>query len=417
MNIHDLRQAQALYIERLEDKIKERSQYHAIRNQFVKDFNINKISLLEKDDYVIGKGNHASFCYRIERDLDCLGRIKGARASKFGLYYGKTKSDPIKKYRNTAKWSGTPDEANEKIKKSIIELIIAGSNNDIVSIKKNKISPMFKGKILATYYPERFLNVFSEAHLDHFITFFDLDTPELLNADALLKRNVLIDFKNQDVVMRDWSIDLFSDFLYTEYPRRPIIEDDTKPKKKKKISNPILDDYRTPDFPPNPVASEIALNILPFVAPNPRTTNPNNNSKPDYEKINRQNKKLGDRGEKVVLDFEKERLKNTIYKDKVDRVSLKSDSLGYDILSFEQDGKERYIEVKATRSKVGNVNFFLTINELKTAQEKENYYIYLVYDILSKEPKIWIIGNPFNPDNENVNLEPINFKVSIKVDY
>ena len=35
--------------------------------------------------------------------------------------------------------------------------------------------------------------------------------------------------------------------------------------------------------------------------------------------------------------------------------------------------------------------------------------------ILSKEPKIWIIGNPFNPVNKNINLEPINFKVSIKV--
>ena len=109
------------------------------------------------------------------------------------------------------------------------------------------------------------------------------------------------------------------------------------------------------------------------------------------------------------------RLKNTVYEDQVERVSLKSDSLGYDILSFEEDGKERYIEVKATRSKVGNANFFLTINEFKTAQEKENYYIYLVYDILSKEPKIWIIGNPFNPENNNINLEPINFKVSIKV--
>ncbi|HEX8577919.1 MAG TPA: DUF3883 domain-containing protein, partial [Flavobacterium sp.] len=146
----------------------------------------------------------------------------------------------------------------------------------------------------------------------------------------------------------------------------------------------------------------------------PRTNNSNNNSKPDYEKINRLNKKLGDRGEKVVLDFEIARLKSTIYKDQVERVSLKSDSLGYDILSFEENGKERYIEVKATRSKVGDANFFLTINELKTAQEKENYYIYLVYDILSKEPKIWIVGNPFNPENKNVNIEPINYKISIR---
>lgn len=408
MNIHDLRQAQADFTNRKDEILEGRKSLYKKRDAFTRHFTSKKIALLGIDEYVIGMGEN-TFCRKIERDLDGLGRIIGATAFKFGVYFGKTESDPNFIYRNTKIWGDNPFEAHGNITQAILKLIEDGRKEDIQALVKSKISPMFKGKILSTYYPERYLNVFSNDHLKFFLKSFDLDTRTSLNADPVVKREILLDFKINDPVMRNWSADMFMIFLYEYYPKRPT--------EKQTVEIDLLEGYYNPDFPENPVASEIALNILPFVASNPRATNPNNNSKPDYEKINRLNKKLGDRGEKVVLDFEKERLKNTNYKEKVKRVSLKSDSLGYDILSFDENGKERYIEVKATRSKVGDANFFLTLNEFKTAQEKENYYIYLVYDILSKEPKIWIIGNPFNPENNHINLEPINFKVSIKVDY
>lgn len=408
MNIHDLRQAQADFTKRIDDILEGRKSFYKKRDAFTRHFSSKKIALLGIDEYVIGKGEH-TFCRKIERDLDGLGRIIGATAFKFGVYFGKTESDPNFIYRNTKIWGDNPFEAHGNITQAILKLIEDGRKEDIQAIVKSKISPMFKGKILSTYYPERYLNVFSNDHLKYFLKSFDLDTRNSLNADPVVKREILLDFKNNDPVMRNWSADMFMIFLYEYYPKRPT--------EKQTVEIDLLEGYYNPDFPENPVASEIALNILPFIAPSPRATNSNNNSKPDYEKINRLNKKLGDRGEKIVKDFEVKRLENLNKHDLaelVDRVSLKSDNLGFDILSFEEDGAERYIEVKATRSTVGDANFFLTINELKTAQEKENYYIYLVYEILSKEPKIWIINNPFNPENKNVNLEPINFKVSIK---
>ena len=406
MNLHDLRQAQANFALRLDEILENRKSLYKKREVFTKYFNIEKINKMSIEEYVIGMGEN-TFCRKIERDLDGLGRIIGATAFKFGVYYGKTETDPNYIYRSTNIWGDNPFEAHSNITQAILKIIEDGRKEDILAIVKSKISPMFKGKILSTYYPERYLNIFSNEHLKYFLKSFDLDTRATLKADPVVKREILLQFKNSDPVMKNWSADMFMIFLYEFYPKRPI---EIKPKEVD-----LLQGYYNPDFPANPVGTEIALNILPFVIQTPRLSNPNNNSKPDYEKINRLNKKLGDRGEKVVLDFEKERLKKTIYKDQVERVSLISDSLGYDILSFEEDGKERYIEVKATSSKVGDANFFLTINELKTAQEKENYYIYLVYDIFSREPKIWIIDNPFNPENININIEPINFKVSIKV--
>lgn len=406
MNLHDLRQAQANFASQYDKIFEERKNLFKKRDAFVKNFNLQKIEMMHIDEYVLGIKKDA-FCRIIERNLDGLGRITGSNAFKFGIYFGKTKQDPEVIYRNSSIWGESPEIAFNNIKPAIIRLINDGINENIDSIVKNKISPMFKGKILSIYYPERYLNVFSDEHLKYFIKSFDLDNKITLKLDPVLKRELLLDFKNNDIVMKNWSTDMFSVFLYNFYPKRP-------------TKNPIqvvdiLEDYYEPNFPPNPTGSEIVLNILPFAAPISNEKKQNKNSKPDYEKSNRLNKKLGDRGEKVVLDFERERLKNSIYKDQVERVSLISDSLGYDIKSFEEDGQKRYIEVKATRSKVGDANFFLTINELITSKEKENYYIYLVYEILSDSPKIWIIDNPFNPENININIEPINFKVSIKV--
>lgn len=408
MNLHDLRQAQANYTERIEDVKKSREKLHKLRKKFVKDFSLEYLATMPIEKYVIGQGT-TTFCRRLERELDGLGRILGSNAFKFGVYYGRTKEDATKEYRNSKKWGNSPETAYAAIRPALIQLIKDGKENNLKGIIKNKLSPTFKGKILSTYYPERYLNVFSNDHLNYFLKFFDLDTPELIKSNPVYKREALLKFKNEDEVMQDWSADLFSDFLYGEYPKRPT--------KKTNIPNDVLEDYLNPKFPINPIASEVVLDILPnIVQPNQRN-NRSNNSKPDYEKKNRVNKKLGDRGEKIVKDFEEKRLKELNRPDlakKVDRVSLKSDSYGYDILSYEEDDSERYIEVKATRSKVGDANFFLTINELNTAKEKPNYYIYVVFDILSKNPKIWIVNNPFNPENTDINLTPISYRVSIK---
>ena len=116
------------------------------------------------------------------------------------------------------------------------------------------------------------------------------------------------------------------------------------------------------------------------------------------------------------MDLEAKRLKGVGRPDlikRIKRVSLESDSYGYDIHSFENNGTNRFIEVKATRASVGNANFFLTANELKTAMQNDNYFIYMVYDIMSESPKVWSIKNPFNPENKNVVKTSINYRVTI----
>lgn len=213
--------------------------------------------------------------------------------------------------------------------------------------------------------------------------------------------------------MKKWSVDLFANFLYTEYPGRP-----PKQGQSSNDNSEPLTDYRTPDFPANPTPTFIDLNIIPpnFSDTTTHSKGSLSRGNPDYEKEARKLKTLGDRGEKIVMDLERKRLTDVGRKDlvkKIERVSLKSDSLGYDILSFEKDGAKRFIEVKATRSKIGSANFFYTANELQTAQKYDNYFIYMVYDVTSESPKVWAIKNPFNPENKNTVKTPINYRVTI----
>ena len=82
-------------------------------------------------------------------------------------------------------------------------------------------------------------------------------------------------------------------------------------------------------------------------------------------------------------------------------------------MSVNPDGSPRYIEVKATQSKVGDMTFYYTSHELETARKYGSaYYLYVVYEVTSHMPKIWVRQNPFI--NDELELEPIKYRVNLK---
>jgi len=57
----------------------------------------------------------------------------------------------------------------------------------------------------------------------------------------------------------------------------------------------------------------------------------------------------------------------------------KGDGLGYDVLSFDESGNEKYIEVKTTMGG-SHAPFYITANELAVSDRyKENYWLYRVF--------------------------------------
>jgi len=417
-----LKQEQANFEEMISKIIQSKKEVLKFRNKFVKYFNKDKISKMTVQEYALGyekNENELNFCYGLETQLKALGWMIGGTSRKFGVWYGIEKNDTLVKFRIVKKL-GTKNKqaALNKIRKAILDLLKAGKIRDIEAIRSNILSPMFKGKILSTYYPEKYLNIFSKKHLLYYVNKLNIITEEIEKKDEVELREVILDYKNKNEIYSKWSVDIFVDSLI-DYYGSPKIEEKGSQQELKEQSTSQLKKYKRLVFPIIQKPELINLKIESLT----KTTNtlkkkPNSIiiPSPNYELDNIRNNQIGERGEKVVMDFEKERLKQfpKLIK-KIKQVSLTSNHYGYDIKSFNDDETPRYIEVKTTTSKIGDANFFLTINELNKAKELENYCIYIVYEISSSSPKIWILGNPFNPENKKISLIPFNFKVSIKV--
>ena len=96
----------------------------------------------------------------------------------------------------------------------------------------------------------------------------------------------------------------------------------------------------------------------------------------DWSQKQTTTKLLGDAGEELVIEFEKEKLKSAKLFEKAELVTKVKDGCGYDVLSFDANGNEIHIEVKTT---TGNEDepFYFSINEKEfLEQHPENYFLY-----------------------------------------
>ena len=96
------------------------------------------------------------------------------------------------------------------------------------------------------------------------------------------------------------------------------------------------------------------------------------------------NKYLGSIGETVVVQHERNSLEiagHSKLAKAVEQVSAtKGDSTGYDILSFNEDGSEKYIEVKTTKSQISS-KFFISENQIRVSElHPMKYWLYRLYD-------------------------------------
>ncbi len=131
--------------------------------------------------------------------------------------------------------------------------------------------------------------------------------------------------------------------------------------------------------------------------------------KVDFVRREANNKHLGNLGELLVLrseiDFLESQGLHNLAK-KVRHVSaLDGDGLGYDILSFSVDGKEKKIEVKTSRGDI-NRAFFLTKTELNISiSNADSYFIYRLFDFDTElnVANYYVIQGDLN---KVLNLEP-----------
>ena len=363
------------------------------REYFVNKFTLTNIINMTLDEFVIGKAEiddkgRETFCYLLERSMQNLGQMLGAFVSKFGVWYAKEEG----MYKYTQKYGSNLEEAFEKLKQEISFLLVNAYNNNYEEINKCEIANIFKGKILSTYFPEKYLCIFDEEDVDKFLNLLGIQY-DMYIVDSIEKKKLLLQaYKENNELLKEYSDYYFLRFLY-------------------KTFKGDLEEKHT-------VSGEIDYNIefVDFEYVKKHETAKRNNYRSretDYEKINRNKKDVGNRGENAILRYEINKLKRIGLNDLAEQVDLcENDAVGYDIVSFDEHGNEIHIEVKTNSTSKNCLDFYLTSNELEKLMEDEKYYIYYLYNIKNK-PKCHIINKDKILSRKDEFFEPVIYKINI----
>ena len=134
--------------------------------------------------------------------------------------------------------------------------------------------------------------------------------------------------------------------------------------------------------------------------------------KRDYFAREAQNRSLGQAGEVFALDFERWRLVQLGAGQLAEKVKHaaadEGDGLGYDIRSFEPDGRERFIEVKTTAFGE-RTPFFVSANEARFARDyADRFHLYRLFEFRAT-PRMFELSGPIE---QHCMLDPVSYRAS-----
>ncbi len=118
----------------------------------------------------------------------------------------------------------------------------------------------------------------------------------------------------------------------------------------------------------------------------------------NYLEREQRNSDLGTKGEKLVLDYERWRLSNlgrNSLAEKVEWIAQHHDGAGFDILSKNANGTDKYIEVKTTKL-TKHTPIFFTKNEFEfSLKNRESFNLYRVFNF-NDNPKLFALNGCFD---------------------
>ncbi len=134
----------------------------------------------------------------------------------------------------------------------------------------------------------------------------------------------------------------------------------------------------------------------------------------DYAAREARNSSLGQAGEELVVKFERYRLAKEGRDNlaaKVEHVARdRGDGLGFDVLSFDADGQEKFIEVKTTAF-AKETPFYASASEIRFAQKNaSSFFVYRLFEF-RKTPKCYTLPGMIE---DHCALDPISYRCSFR---
>jgi hypothetical protein len=132
----------------------------------------------------------------------------------------------------------------------------------------------------------------------------------------------------------------------------------------------------------------------------------------NYLEREARNASLGAAGERFVLEAEHRRLWDAGHRHLAERIehvaATQGDGHGYDIVSYELDGRERLIEVKTT-SFGAMTPFFASAKEVAVSEAREEFYLYRVFKFRDRPRVFWLQGSL----RLSCVLDPVQFRAAL----
>lgn len=133
----------------------------------------------------------------------------------------------------------------------------------------------------------------------------------------------------------------------------------------------------------------------------------------DYLEREARNRSLGLAGELLVMEYEARRLHELGAKKLADRIEhisrTKGDGTGFDIFSFDGDGRERFIEVKTT-AYAAETPFFVSPNEVDFSSEQSGkFHLYRLF-AFRERPQMFMLPGAVAA---NCLLDPVSYRATL----
>lgn len=371
-------------------------------DDFINKYNTSYISIMNIDDYVVGKGKK-SFCYFIENETKEFGKISGRTTAyqKFVIYYDKNKKDYLfgdSRIKQRKGFGGNINDIFVKVKEELIKVINASNNDDYKSIESSLLNRQFKNKIAYLYNRGKEIPIYGSDDLSSFLTIFEI--PFSINESIESKRKKLYEYYDKNI-RNEFKISpfIFMKFLYSSLGLRKYVRDNDNDKIKFvnsfKVNN--INKYTLKEINNE---KDLLDNQNHSINNKPRLYNEDNNII---------KKQIGRKAEEIVYSYLLEHSKEMNISSIIKEYEI-DDTKGYDISYKTNDNNEYFIEVKGSSRKLNNIaEFFLSNNEYEFMNNnKSNYFIYFLDDCYnSYEIKV------IKPSEIN-KLQPVSYKVKFK---
>lgn len=198
--------------ERMPEEVERYARAQKEREGFLDRFPMNRIRELSLKEYAFMKssyGDKASFCTIMYSEQENIAHTGNAYTNMFGIYF-KGEENELKlspTYKNL--FENNYEAAFSQIKEDIVELLTEVDRDNFEIVKNCRLHSTFKYKLLAVYFPEKFLPICTAKMMESVCNTMDV----LFDNRKMVYCNIeLREIKESSILTRNWNNGVFLGF-------------------------------------------------------------------------------------------------------------------------------------------------------------------------------------------------------------